>query len=222
MDIISRDEWGARYDRGFGPAPLPAREVWLHHSVTAAPDLVPPFDDDAAAIRTLEEIGERRFGGGISYTFAVTPVGRVYEGHGVDREGAHTRVHNSVGRAIVLVGDYEATEPTDAQLHAVAALLRHGRGRGWWIASPLAGGHRDVPGASTECPGSHAYAAIPAINRLAQEDGTASSPPDQDRLRPTAGVTAGPRPGRRPASHAGEPRAGTRVRSLPTIYATIG
>lgn len=169
MDIIGRDAWGARRDRGFGPAPLPATEVWLHHSVTPAPDVVPPFDDDDAAIRALEDIGEQRFGGGISYTFAVTPSGRVYEGHGVDRRGAHTKGHNTVGRAIVLVGDYETAQPTEAQLNAVAALLRHGHAKGWWTSPTLTGGHRDAPGASTACPGRHAHAAIPTINRLAQE-----------------------------------------------------
>jgi hypothetical protein len=87
MKIISRGEWGARYGDGFAPAPLPASEVWLHHSVTVAPDLVPPFDDEYVAMRTLERIGQERFGGGISYTWAAMPSGRIYQGHSVGRRG---------------------------------------------------------------------------------------------------------------------------------------
>lgn len=169
MLIITREQWGARHERGFGPAPLPAKEVWLHHSVTEAPDLVAPFEDDDAAVRTLERIGESRFGRGISYTFVITPVGRVYEGHGVDRVGAHTGGRNSISRAICWIGNYEQSLPSAAVLNATAALLRHGKEKGWWTAAKLNGGHRDAPGASTACPGRYAYAAIPEINRLAAE-----------------------------------------------------
>jgi hypothetical protein len=176
--IIQRAAWGARYPDGFGPAPLPAREVWLHHSVTAAPNLVPPFDDDDAAVRTLERIGQQRFGGGISYTFAITPVGRIYQGHGVGRRGAHTAGRNTVGRAICLVGNYEVARPTGAQLDAVVWLLREGRARGWWQSARLDGGHRDAPGAATSCPGRHAHASIGLINQRA------SRPAEEDDMTP--------------------------------------
>lgn len=166
MKIISREEWGAVHDDGAGPAPLPASEVWLHHSVTIAPDLLPPFDDDYATVRTLERIGESRFGRGISYTFLVTPAGLVFEGHSVGRKGSHTAGRNSIARAICLVGDYETMRPTDPQVDAVAWLLVHGWLSGWWDAVPLDGGHRDVKG--TACPGRFAYTAIPEINRRAQ------------------------------------------------------
>lgn len=164
--IIPRAEWGATEDNGAGPAPLPALEVWLHHSVTIAPDLLPPFDDDYAAIRTLEQIGESRFGRGMSYTFPITPAGLIFEGHSVDRKGSHTANRNSVARGIVLVGNYETTRPTEAQLDAVAWLLVHGWLAGWWIAAALAGGHRDLK--QTACPGQHAYDAMPEIDRRAK------------------------------------------------------
>lgn len=174
MDIIARARWGARYARGFAPAPLPAKYVYLHHSVTIAPDLVwvdadgdGVEDDEERAMRTLEDIGQQRFGGGISYTFAVMPSGRVYEGHGVDRQGAHTKNLNNAARAIVLVGNYELADLTAAQYRAIAELLQHGKARGWWTAARLTGGHRDAPGAQTACPGNRAYRAIPEINRLA-------------------------------------------------------
>ena len=164
--IITRAEWGARHDDGAGPAPIPASEIWLHHSTTIAPDLEPPFDDDYAAVRQLEQIGEQRFGRGISYSFLVTPVGLVFEGHSIGRKGSHTAGRNSVARAICLIGNYEASRPTEQQLDAVAWLLVHGWLAGWWQPVELTGGHRDVK--ATACPGRHAYALLPEMNRRAK------------------------------------------------------
>lgn len=191
MNIIPRAEWGARHEAGDGPAPLPAREMWLHHSVTIAPDLVPPFGDEHQAMRTLELIGEQRFHRGISYTFAVMPNGRVYEGHGVDRLGAHTGGRNSFARAIVWVGNYDVSRPPAAMVEATAQLLVHGWRKGWWTAPRLNGGHRQAPGASTTCPGRHAMDAIGQINARAAaiRDG-APIPSEEDDSMSAADVQA--------------------------------
>jgi hypothetical protein len=164
MEIVSREQWGARYAAGSGPAPLPAAEVWLHHSVTIAPDLVPPFDDEDEAMRQLERIGQAKFGQGVSYTFAVMPTGRVYEGHGVGTVGAHTKGRNSRARAIVLVGNYDTAAPTPDQIESTAQLLVHGRLEGWWASAQLLGGHQQAPGAATACPGRYGMAAVTPIN----------------------------------------------------------
>lgn len=166
MQIIARAQWGAAYAAGFGPAPLPARELWLHHTATATPPTDASFDQDAGDVRQIERVGQQRFGGGISYTFVVLPSGRVFEGTGPGRQGAHTKGRNSFSRAIVLLGNYDVAPPTNLALAAVAELTRYGHGQGWW-PDRLTGGHRDAPGASTACPGRYAYAAIPAINAAA-------------------------------------------------------
>ncbi len=178
MQIITREQWGAVHEDGYGTSTLPAGEVWLHHSVTIAPDLVAPFDDEHAAMRTLERIGEQRFGRGISYTFAVMPTGRVYEGHSVEREGAHTAGRNDRARAIVWVGNYDVTRPTIHQIAATAQLLREGAARGWWRRAALNGGHQQAPGASTACPGRHGMAAIDHVNRLAAPGGSPTTTED--------------------------------------------
>lgn len=173
MNIVARAQWGARRGDGQHAAPLPADEVWLHHSVTIAPDLVPPFADDYAAIRTIERIGAERFGQayGFPYTFAITPAGLVFAGHDIAKTGAHTAGHNTRGRGICLVGNYEETKPPAPMLDALVWLLRHGHAQGWWRSPRLDGGHRDVK--ATACPGRHAYALINNINHRAanhQED----------------------------------------------------
>lgn len=181
--IIARAEWGAKHGNGFRDAPLPADEVWLHHSATIAPDLVAPFDDDFAAVRQLERIGAARFGGGISYTFVVTPIGLIFEGHGTARVGAHTKGHNTHGRGICLVGDYSERDLTPAQMESAVWLLREGVAQGWWKTAQLAGGHRDTK--ATECPGDRAYAAIGELNRRAAAAVAVPAPPTE---RPRSGA----------------------------------
>lgn len=166
--IISRGEWGAEHDNGFRDRDLPAAEVWLHHSVTIAPDLLPPFTDDLEAIRTLERIGEQRFGGGISYTWPITPAGLVFEGHSPHRSGSHTKDRNWLASAICFVGNYETSRPTEAQIRAAAWLLVHAKRKGWIRHARINGGHQQAPGQDpTGCPGRHAMAVIDRINQLA-------------------------------------------------------
>ncbi len=169
MRIYSRAEWGAEHPDGDGPAPLPADEVYLHHSATTAPPASASVDLDAAVVRLLEQIGQVRFRAGISYTFLIPPSGRVFEGHSVGRRGTHTRGRNMISRAICLVGNYERDGPTAAQLLPVAELLAHGHKLGWWSLPRLTGGHRDAPGAATLCPGGRAWSLIGGINAAAAE-----------------------------------------------------
>lgn len=161
--IIQRPEWGARHEDGFGPRPVGDLEVYVHHSVTIAPDLLPPFDDDYAAIRRLEEIGEQRFGKGISYHFPITPAGLIFEGVTVDRVGSAIANYNTPTANIVWVGNYDVAAPPLAMLQATDWLLHHGAGK-WWREPLVTGGHRDAPGAQTACPGRFAYNALDALN----------------------------------------------------------
>lgn len=163
--LIPRAEWGARYPNGTGSRRLPATEAWLHHSVTIAPDLVQPFDDDYEAIRTLERIGQDRFGAGISYTRCVTPAGLVFEGHSIDRVGTHTQNHNTAAVGYCLVGNYDVADPPQDMLRALAWCLQEDHRRGWLDRPALDGGHQDLK--QTACPGGYAYVQIPAINWLA-------------------------------------------------------
>lgn len=187
--IIPRAEWGARYDNGAGARRLPCQQTFLHHSVTIAPDLLPPFDDDYAAIRAIEKIGESRFGRGISYTFLVTPAGLVFEGHGIDRIGSHTAGRNTIAAGICLVGNYDTTPPTTAMLDAVGWLLAHGYLNGWWDAVALDGGHRDLK--ATACPGRFAYAELENINGRAKAHangaGSVPAPTPQPSPAPPSG-----------------------------------
>jgi N-acetylmuramoyl-L-alanine amidase len=198
MAIIPRRDWGARYPDGFGPAPVPAQECWLHHSVTAAPDLLPPYDDDFKAIQVLEKIGHERFGGGISYTWVISPAGLIFQGHSPDRVGAHTAGRNSRARAICLLGNYETSVITPRQVVSTAWLLQYAHLMGWLKAPALNGGHRDV--SQTACPGQYAYARIADINKMAAGRPILLNPEASDmelseliNFRPAVGPDGAPR-----------------------------
>lgn len=165
LRLIPRAEWGARHDDGTGSRKLPTAEAWLHHSVTIAPDLVPPFDDDYAAIRELEDIGEQRFGSGISYNRLFTPAGLAFVGVSAGRIGTHTANHNTVAMGYCLVGNYDVTTPTDAMITALAWCLQEDHRLGYIDRPALDGGHRDLK--ATACPGKYAYDLIAEVNRRA-------------------------------------------------------
>lgn len=163
--IIQRSEWGARYEDGFGPRPVGNLLVYVHHSVTTAPDLLPPFTDDYAAVRALERIGEDRFGRGISYQFPITPAGLIFEGVSVDRVGAAITNYNTPTANIVWVGNYDINKPPRPMLEATDWLLHHGVAQKWWRNAQVAGGHQDAPGAQTACPGRFAESLLGQLNR---------------------------------------------------------
>lgn len=167
--IRPRSDWNPSFSDGARPAPLPATDgVFLHHSDGQA-------RNGPQALRDLEVVGQDRFGAGISYTFAVSPDGTIWEGHSVDREGSHTFAHNKRGRAIVLIGNYQAESPTAAARESVAQLLAHGVEEGWWPSTRLRG-HRDVR--ATGCPGDVAYQGITALVARADaiRDGVVDTP----------------------------------------------
>lgn len=164
---IARSAWGARYRDGFADRPLPVTQWWLHHSVITAPHPDASTATEYSAIRTLEQIGQERFGGGISYTVAITLSGRSYVGHSFWRRGAHTSGRNTQAAGICLVGNYQNVAPNIRALHEVARVMVAARRAGLATRHTLNGGHRDVT--STSCPGNAAYRLIPEINRIANQ-----------------------------------------------------
>lgn len=164
-NIISRETWGARHKDGFYDRKVGRLDKWLHHSVTAQLDANATQAQEEVEVRKLEDIGQSRFGGGISYTFLIFPSGRIYEGHSIGRVGAHTAGRNSISAGLCLVGNYETNLITVKQATSVSWLLNHGIPQGWWTENKLDGGHRDTK--STACPGKNAYSQIGAINKAA-------------------------------------------------------
>lgn len=150
--IASRASWGARHADGDLTLTGLAAEVFLHHSVTALLATTATVDAERAQMRHLENIGQQRFGRGISYNVVIFPSGRAYQGVSWNRRGTHTGGRNSTSRSIAFAGNFEIAQPSPAGLATAAAIMAHGRSRWWVQAAPLRG-HREV--SATACPGRH-------------------------------------------------------------------
>ncbi len=134
---------------------VPAKEVWIHHSVTA------PSHAGDIDVRRLQRIAFGRGFADISYSFVIHPSGEVYEGRGFGIVGAHTEGHNSISHGICFIGDFTNSLPTRSALDACRWLIAEGIRLGKFSAGVQpTGGHRDASGASTACPGTNLYKEI--------------------------------------------------------------
>jgi hypothetical protein len=161
--IIPRSVWKPRHDNGFaiigvGEWLAAGKEIWVHHSVTNPPGPDATLEEDCAHMREFEQIGESRFGGGISYTWVIMPSGRVFQGHDIDRQGSHTYQRNNRSRAICFAGKYHINTLPDRMANAAAALLRE-------LGATANGPHSAVY--ATDCPGDYVRARLNYINELA-------------------------------------------------------
>lgn len=152
--IEPRSAWGAKRQDGDRNLTGLAKEVFLHHTVTAQLPQDATVEQERAQMRSLEQIGQSRFGTGISYNVLVFPSGRAYQGVSFNRRGTHTDKRNSTTRSISFVGQYTANEPTQAQLDTARAIIAEGRGK-WWVRNAPVRGHRDIK--ATNCPGDNVY-----------------------------------------------------------------
>lgn len=122
----------------------------------------------------------------VAYSFLVDEDGTVYEGRGAGNQGGHTAGDNSRSHAICVMGDYSDRPAPDAAMHAVAALLRHGKDEGWW--GELTGGHRDARPYSalnaTACPGDGLYDQIRTIRELIIDGPTIPIPEPEPQPSP--------------------------------------
>ncbi|RFU61211.1 peptidoglycan recognition protein family protein [Peribacillus glennii] len=88
---------------------------------------------------------------GIGYNYFITKEGRIQEGRG-KYEGAHCLGHNDHTLGICFQGDFEKEKMPDAQVKAggwlIAQLVRE-----YGLQLNDVVGHKDMPGASTACPG---------------------------------------------------------------------
>lgn len=182
MRIVSRAEWGAAKPRSRRVIDTPTPRLWIHHTAGALDaNGNGVWWDDVRGIQDFHMRPVSEGGRGwsdIAYSFLVGG-GQVFEGRGVGIAGGHTKDDNSTSHAICLIGSYDFMTPQPKDLRAIADLARHGCEQGWWSA--ITGGHRQAPGASTQCPGKHLQAAIPEIRALAGTPTGDDDMTDEDR-----------------------------------------
>ena len=171
MRIRPRGFWGAAQPQGSMYDMTGVKKgVYVHHTVTALPDNYEELGRnrtiavEKSHMRYLQQIAFGRGFSDISYNFVVFPSGRVYEGRGWAKVGAHNDGENSTTYGIVAVGNYETDRPTVSLIEGIVNCIRAGQANGRIAKDVWVRGHRDSD--ATACPGTYLYRRLPAIRRL--------------------------------------------------------
>jgi len=146
MNIISRQEWGARPPNGDFIAQDTPAEAYLHHTVGYG-------SGGVQYMRDMQAFHQSKGWKDIAYNFVID--GRtldVFEGRGGNIIPGAQKGHNRGTVAVAVMGDYRKAPVTDGLLTTVAAVVDHLHERGWGPQF-LTGGHRDAPDQTTSCPG---------------------------------------------------------------------
>lgn len=158
LKIIPRAAWGAR--GGVGLATADAKPlVVVHHF--AAPDIPEGASEviERAALLGVEKTHLGKGWDGIGYNFIGFASGRLYEGRGWGRVGAHADGANSKSLGYAFAINGEAHEITPRAIATFRAWTAEGIRRGNIVRAFQLKGHRDV-NTDTQCPGDLLYAQL--------------------------------------------------------------
>lgn len=159
MNFTSRRQWGARYQLGTALGGT-RRHVLIHHSASPHLEAIAPVDTEIAAVRGIERYHAVNNGwAGIGYNWLVAPSGRVYEGRGWNRVGAHCPGMNTRSYGVCILMNAERFPPTVQAIGGVRELIRAGISGGYVHIAYRVAGHRDHD-KGTECPGDRLYAVL--------------------------------------------------------------
>lgn len=153
--FISRDEWGAKYGRGY-PTAGAKLFLFVHHAAQRAP--LRTMAAEAERWREYEQLHAERHtptNPRIGYTAGITQSGNVLEGCGLGFVGAHTKNRNSSGWGVCFLMDGRFEQPTIAAIDAYYGWVREAVAKGFLSTNFAARGHRDV--VDTTCPGDILY-----------------------------------------------------------------
>ena len=161
MFYFTRPTWNIRTDiRATGTLPRPVSRVYIHHSAGLAPGITGP--DEIAWMRGTQGYHITAKGwADIAYNHVIMPSGRVYEGRGWTRIGAHTEGHNGSSIGVCFAGNFMATAPTPAAMESARELLSLGVSAGHLTHDYTIAGHRDTK--ATSCPGDKLYEHIQSL-----------------------------------------------------------
>lgn len=169
--IITRAAWGAR-----AASPAANHVPWtsrtgfcVHHSGARADQSVQEIQN--FHMRPVSQGG--RGWRDVGYNFLIRSDGRIYEGRGWTREGAHVSGHNTATIGVCVIGNYETSAVPAAVTSALAWLYAEAQRRKG--ASLALTTHGRL--AATTCPGKHLSAVVAA--------GLGSAPVNPPAPKPT-------------------------------------
>ncbi len=167
LPIAERSTWGARAAVCQGDPHDPYR-MTFHHTDT------PNGERGAAARARMRQVQSYHIDAhgwcDIGYHLAVDADGLFYRGGSTaNRTGAHVEADNPGNLGIALLGSYASAAPSEAQIDGLAAAMAHyAREFGIVLDGDRVRGHRQWPGASTDCPGTRTLERKSQILQLAR------------------------------------------------------
>lgn len=182
VEIVTREEWKAEKPKSTSAISSAVDYVFIHHTAEKKCYSVKWCTQVLQEIQKYHMTDSKRMYQDIAYSFLVGEDGRIYEGRGWNRVGAHSQGYNSKSYGISFMGNYMETLPDKAALNAAKNLIACGQEKGKISASYRLYGHRDIK--STACPGDMLYNEIrnwPAYGDefSGENDQTDSSAADQ-------------------------------------------
>lgn len=192
--FVSRRGWEAQpATRVVALDPTNVRKLFLHHTTGSQR---PPF----AWVREIQRYHQQTKGWyDIAYSFLVSSDGTVFEGRGWERQGGHTKGHNSSSVGVAYLGDGRQPVP-EAALRSIRLLCEEADAVFDRQLQRL--GHRDV--GATACPGAQLYRWLEAGMPVS---GAEVASPEGS---PSAGTST-------PASGSGAHSASQRVSPVPDL-----
>jgi hypothetical protein len=152
LETFQNTEWGVQPHEPWVSTPGPLSMLFIHHSVTKQLPVSATVGEEKEQMRLLDQIGHARGFNGISYSWAVFPSGRCYEGRGWLVVEAATKDFNTVSDSVALVGNYSQFALNDRHRAAIRKLINRAQRNGVFVRSGLnVRAHREV--AVTACPG---------------------------------------------------------------------
>ncbi|XP_031626780.1 peptidoglycan-recognition protein SB1-like isoform X2 [Contarinia nasturtii] len=150
LEIVSRDEWGAKPPKLVASINKTMQYVIIHHS--NSPKFCNTSERCIAAMQNIQQFHQIERGwNDIGYHFAIGGDGKVYEGRGFNKVGAHAPGYNSNGIGICLIGDFQDVLPPKNMLRATKNLIECAVEKKYLSNNYTLYGHKQVR--STACPG---------------------------------------------------------------------
>ena len=150
--IHTRAEWGAAAIRGDYDPMLPITRVCVHHSAVEDEGRITSPAEVKAELRQLQANHQQKWAD-LGYHFVIDPSGGIWEGRNLKWQGAHEGTGLNQGSiGVCLLGNFEDSPPSAAQLGALKSLLDAVRTR-WSLTAADIKTHREVRPEPTACPG---------------------------------------------------------------------
>ncbi|XP_052082624.1 peptidoglycan recognition protein-like [Mytilus californianus] len=167
LQIVSRDSWGARRPVKVSNIPNPVPYFFIHHTAGRECHSFVQCTNLMKEIQNYHMDDPHRQYYDIGYSFLVGQDGRLYEGRGFRREGAHTKHYNTVGLATSFIGNFMDHLPNNQSQAEVKALIQCGVYNNYISKNYRLYGHRDI--GTTASPGTAFYNVVQSWPRYSAQ-----------------------------------------------------